>query len=132
MFTPRLTFTFADGADVLQRSFTKSGGELRKVSESIPNGSNQALVAQAFDVSQIKALFITSDKDILIETNNSGSPVNVFTLAAGQPFVWAHGYQALIDTGGTEVETDITALYVTNAGADPAQLEIRALIDPTL
>ena len=83
----------------------------------------------ALDVSQIKALFILSDQDLTIETNNAGpdpAPDDTISLVAGVPLVWTHdSYYANLLT------TDITALYVTNASAAAARLRIEALHDAT-
>lgn len=133
MFTRTLNFNFL-GGDAITKAVNITGGLALDIDETIPSGStNLALGAScAIDVSQLKLLYIVSDQDLVLETNSGGSPVNVFTLAAGVPFAWHSGMPALRDTAGTAVTTDITGLFATVAGATDAILQIRTLIDPTV
>lgn len=132
-----LTHTFVRGWNNGGSSISKtlgvtSGAELN-VDESIPAATTDQLVAFAMDVSQLKGLFIVSDKDLLVQTNDGTTPINTITLAAGVPFVWVNGDAPLRDTAGAVITTDITRLYATNADAtNAALLQVRALYDPTV
>ncbi len=130
MFTHRLTLGWASGSGSLQKSFDVTGGAEAGIDEAIPADSTNLALGFTADVSQIKSLFMLSDVDVVVETNSGSIPANVFTLAAGVPFVWHTGGAALRDTAGTAVTVDITALYVTAVAA--AALQIRALLDPTV
>ena len=89
--------------------------------------ANDVLVALSVDVSQVKGVYILSDQDVTLETNNSGSPTNTLALKANIPYVWyTNKYHSLV------FSSDITALYVTNASAAAANLTIEILTDPTV
>lgn len=132
MLTHYVTRGWGIGSNAITKRLEIQAGAENNIDETIPGASTNLLVAYAVDVSQVKSLFLLSDKDVTVKTNNSGSPVNTFTLGAGVPFTWIVGDGTLKDTSGTTVSTDITTLYVTNAGADPALLQIRTLVDPTV
>ena|SRR5688572_29899204 len=130
MLTRTLILSYR-GADALNKTVDLQGGAELNLDELIPAGSNPLAIIFAMDVSQLKLLYLVSDKDITVKTNSNAVPVNTFTLAAGVPFVWGAGGAALRDTGGNLVNTDITSLQVVNAGEDDATLQVRSLYDPT-
>lgn len=133
MFTHTLNRSWSRAGEAINKTFNVTGGAEINIDEAIPAATTDQLVAFTADVSQIKSLFIVSDKDVLIQTNSGSSAVNTFTLAAGRPFMWSTGDAALADTEGDPVTTDITALYVTNAHETAAAaLQIRCLVDPTV
>lgn len=132
MLTHRITHGWSSGSASLIRAFDVSAGAECNIDESIADGANNLAVALTLDVSQLKSLFMLSDKDVTVETNNGAVPVNVFALKAGVPFVWNINDAALRDTAGTAVVTDVTGLFVTNASGAAALLQIRALLDPTI
>lgn len=101
------------------------------VDEAIPESASDLEVAFAADVSQLKSLFLLSDKALTLKTNSDSAPDNTIALAAGVPFVWNHqNGVALRDTEDAAISTDIAKLYAT--GTDAAALKIRALLDPTV
>ena len=132
MLTHRITSGWSRGSENIVRSFDLSAGAENNIDETIPAGANNLAVAFALDVSQLKALFMLSDKDVTVETNSGAAPINTFALKAGVPFVWNTNDASLRDTAGTAVATDVTGLFLTNAGASDALLQIRALLDPTI
>lgn len=83
-------------------------------------------VAMAIDVSQMKGLFISSDVDVTIETNNSGTPVDTLSISADEPLIW-FATSPLTNPLGT----DVTTIYVTNGEATAGTCKIRVLIDGT-
>lgn len=105
----------------------ESGGA-PTVSEAIPNGSNDLAVTLAVDFSSMIGIFVASDQDILIETNNaaSGSADDIWDLKANQPLDWMEN-----DVHDKPVTADITVIYVTNNSGEIANLEIRVLQDVT-
>ena len=84
----------------------------------------------AIDVSQLKSLFIASDQDVTIETNNPGGASaaadDVLDLKADQPLIWAED-----DEWACPLTVDVTKLWITNASGSTANVELRALIDST-
>lgn len=133
MFTHTFYRSWSRPGDSVVKGVEISGGAELNIDEQIAANASNQLVAFTLDISQCKGLFMVSDVDVLIETNNSTSPVNVFSLAAGIPFLWMNGDAAMRDTANAAVTTDITAIYVTNSDVDtPANLQIRCLTDPTI
>lgn len=126
--TRNLTITL-DGATSLLKTLALTASLETVIDETFGAGNNQQFNV-AVDVSAIVALLLVADKDCVVETNSGGSPVNVFTLTAGKPFLFVqYGTLALRDTGNTAVTTDITALFITCA--ESTRLEGRILTDGT-
>ena len=128
-FTHTVTFTHSGGSTSVDQSVALTSGSEQNLSEAVADSTSDGLVAFTCDFSQLKALTIKSDQDISICTNDTsgGSPDQTLTITANIPYVWVYG------SGITcPITTDITALYVTNASGSTANLEIRALEDPTV
>lgn len=94
---------------------------------TIPGATTDQLVAAVIDVSQMKLLYISSDQDITIETNNSSAPADTLTITANKPLLWYEGYGLDNPLG-----TDVTALYITRAAGDSATVKIRCMVDATV
>lgn len=94
--------------------------------DAIAANQTNKLIAGVLDVSQIKMLYLYSDQDCTLETNDSGSPVDTISLDAGCPIVWVHGSGV-----ACPLTTDVTAFYVTNTTAI-TRLIIRAQVDLTV
>lgn len=94
----------------------------------IPLTASQAdeQVAATLDVSEIKSIFISSDVDVTLETNSSSAPDETLSITADEPFVWRTGSGVV-----NPLETDITALYLTNGDATAGTVKIRILYDGT-
>lgn len=131
MLTHTLVIGFRGGDAITKQPSVEGGAEIN-LDELIPAATNDKATIFAMDVSQLKSLFMVSDRAVTIETNNSGAPINTFSLLPNVPFVWQVGGPALRDTAGTAVVTDITQLFITNPGAADALVQIRALFDPTV
>lgn len=110
------------------KDVTHEGEENRSL--AIPDGTTDLLVSLAVDITVLKALFIGSDQDITIETNqaggSSGAPDDTLTLPANQPVSWQEN-----DVMTCPLTVDVTQIYVTNASGSTANLEIRTLEDAT-
>lgn len=129
--THRLSLGCVAGSSGISKTISFTAGAEVNIDEALAEGAD-TLVALTLDVSQVKSFYMVSDQAIVVETNSSGAPVNVFTLAADKPFIWFEGNGTWRDTAGTAVSSDITALYVTNASGASATLQIRSLVDPTV
>lgn len=98
-------------------------GEL-KLSESLSIGTDTQVVCTV-DVSAVKVFFLYSSTAATVETNATNGSVNVFTLAAGVPFLWTSTQGGSFrDTAGTAVSTDITTIYVTNAASTTFVMQV--------
>jgi len=118
------------GQDPVSHQKSFSEGSLVSISESIPDGSTDKLVEVAISVARLKALLIGSDQDLTLEINHPGgsstAPDQTFDLKGKSPIDWTED-----DAEDCPLEVDVTAIYVTNDSGAAAQLEIRALRDPT-
>lgn len=132
MFTHRVERKWTADNETLNAAFNVTGGAESNIDEAIPDSSVDLTVVFNLDVSEVKVLFILSDQDISIETNDGVAPDNTFDLAANVPFLWtSEDGPALTDTDGVAVTSDITSLHVTNSAGVSATLQIRSLFDPT-
>lgn len=125
-FTHTLTEKLVVGNTSIEKSNAQSAGANTSIDETIADSTTDGLINFTLDVSQLQSIYIVSDADITIETNDGSSPADTLSLVAGVPYVWhADSYHACLLT------TDITAIYVTNASGGSARLQIEALHDPT-
>lgn len=116
----------APGANLTNTPKSVSGSALLVVDESVANGQTNSLVACTLDVSAVKGLYLISDQDVLVETNDGTTPDDTISLKANQPYLWhTDAYDALI------FAADITALYVTNASGSAAAIKMYAVTDAT-
>jgi len=115
------------GEDVTIGPTIYSGGARADLSESIPDGSTNALVAWALDVSQCKGFFLKVNGPCVIKTNSSGSPDNTLTFAAAGGYSWAPG-----DPAAFALTVDVTKLYITNSSGAAVLVDLRCLYDPTV
>jgi hypothetical protein len=106
------------------KEYTASG--LKTLKETINNAVTDLQITFNLDVSAVKSFVALSDRDITLETNNAGAPVNTILLKAGVPYIWT------IDSYDTfKLTSDVTALFITNASGAAAVLTISALEDVT-
>lgn len=123
-FTCSLQMTAYSNAMSVAATRTFTGESQIALSPIIPDGTTNQLILIAIDVSLLKFLVIKSDKNITIKTNSSGSPDDTLVIYANNPYVWADG-----DYNGCLVTTDVASMYITNATADDANVQIIALVD---
>jgi hypothetical protein len=83
-------------------------------------------VTIGIDVSELQSAYITSDKDVTLKTNSTGSPADTLTIKANKPLVWyKDSGQANPFTSGT----DVTSLHFANAGAADAVVNACFLVN---
>jgi hypothetical protein len=125
-FTHVVTERVTIGGVTITEQNTLTAGQKISIDEAVAI-ANDVLIAMSVDVSQVKSVYILCDQDVLLETNSSSSPAQTLSLKAGIPYIWyTNKYSALV------FSTDITALYVTNATASVANLQLEILTDPTV
>ena len=102
-------------------------GEMKVVCQvTVPAETTDFELDIALDVSTILGIAIHSTKDLTVETNSSSAPDETLALKANKAYEWeTNDYNTLL------LETDITALYLTNAGDEDAVFKVRAITDPT-
>src|SRR5690554_4579429 len=115
MYQHKMSETLAiDGISVTKTQLVEAGGKAG-VNETIPDSSTDLAVAFALDVSECTSLFILSDQDLTIETNDGSSPDDTINLKANVPYLWHEdSYHDLLLTADAET------LYVTNSSGEDA------------
>lgn len=125
------TFTIQEqityGNTSVSKSNSLTGGLVTLIDgETVATGQTDVLFAVTLDVSQVKAFYLVSDKNVTFETNNSATPANTLSLVADIPYVW---YTNKYDT--FKLTTDVTAVYITNASGATATIYMFAILDVT-
>ncbi len=92
----------------------------------VPNPSTNLEINLVLDISQLKFIFITTDKALTLKTNDSGSPQETIALAADKTLIWYAGCPWDIPFAG-----DVTAGFITNASGGAATLQVRGSADVT-
>ena len=93
---------------------------------SVPDSSADFFVEIAIDVSEIKSIFILSDVDMTLETNDGATPIDTINLKAGIPYIWH------TDSYFTNIlDTDVTGLYLTTGSVGVGTFELEVVTDPT-
>lgn len=97
--------------------------------EEIAGSTTDKAIAVQIDASALKALLMyCTGANLTVETNNGTTPDHSFALVAGKPGIcWESNSPQANPLGST----DVTALYVTNAGATAAKFFLFAAVDPT-
>lgn len=126
MRTHTLIMGWASGGDNLSKSVVQTADGETNLDIAVPDSSTDLLVAFVADVSQMKSLFLLSDKDVTIETNSGSAADDTIDLKANVPVMWVDG-----GTLANPLTTDVTALYITNASGSAATVNLRMLIDST-
>lgn len=125
-FAHTIGINWSSGSRGIESSNAYSGAAQQSIDEAIPDSSSDLLVAFSLDVSEIKSIYILSDKDLTLETNNGGAPDDTITLVGGVPYIWHTGsYFTNLLT------TDITALYLTTGSVGEARFQLEVVTDPT-
>lgn len=126
-FTHRITssYTPGDAASVVTtRSITADNQQAWEV--AVAGETDDVQVLANVDLTYLKAVHITSDQDVTLETNSSSEADDTIALKANNALVWAHdSYFA------NPFTVDISALYFSNAGAAAATVKIWILTDST-
>lgn len=125
-----MTFSVTTREDATSNSLNISStrtleGDVQVAAQhTIPASTTDMEIALAVDVSLATLVMIKSTQDLTIETNDGTTPDDTLSLDANIPMVWREGdYNALFLT------VDVTSIFVTNAGASDATLQILVLTD---
>lgn len=120
-YNPSVT---ASGGSIGGTTKTYSGGAELLMEQAIAANQTNKLLDLVVDVSTIKSVVIVADVGMTLEFNNSTTGEPTLVLVAGVPYIWnTDSYDACL------LNTDITALYVTNTTA--GTLKIGIITDPT-
>lgn len=129
------TFTHIQAQQITAGTITKKAFNLSYTADgqfsrdlTIPDSTIDQLVLANIDVSTIKSIYMLSDKDITIETNDGDIPVDTISLKAGKPLIWNTDIGVYM---ASPLLTDVTALYITNASGAEASIQIEIIFDAT-
>jgi hypothetical protein len=113
------------------QSFTITADEMLQLSVAVTNGSTNLNLAFAMVAAKAQCFCLLADVAMTVKTNSSSSPGNIFTLAAGVPFIWPqYSGQTFKDNQGSPATVvDVTSLYVTNASGTDGTLILGALVN---
>lgn len=114
------------GGVLLRSSETVSADGATSFDGTVPASTTDHAINLDIDVSEIKGLFILSDQDLILQTNNGTTPADTITLEAGVALIWSPD-----DPLTNPLGTDVTVIYATNAGGTDANLQIYVLQDVT-
>lgn len=123
MFNHKVIQTYADDSGTVQSvQLSLTGQNNAGFDGTVPATTTGFLIDMAVPHTTIQAMELYSSQAVAIKTNSDTSPAQTFNLAAGQMLMWGVGsYTA------NPITADITAVYVDNAGANPATVKIRFL-----
>lgn len=126
-FTAKIIETWQEGTETpVTNQITVEADSRQSFDIAVPGETTDQLVSLTIDVSEVEAIMFLADQDLTIETNSGSAADDTLALKANAPYIW---HPDKIDA--FKLGTDVTALYVSNAGATAATLKIRALIDAT-
>lgn len=123
-FTHRIRNIYTAGSSqVGDHTFTYTASGEVNIDETCADSATTDITA-AIDQSAMKALLISSDQDVTLNTN---SPTDdTIALTANVPVMWS------ADVGGTNpITVDVTSLHVVNASGFSATFKLRVLLDVT-
>lgn len=125
-FSHKISVNWGGGNRSITADNNYSGDSQESKDVTVAGSTSDMLINFALDVSQIKAIYILSDKDLTLETNNGTTPDDTISLKAGVPYIWT------TDSYDTcKLTTNVTALYASNAGATAARLQLEVVKDDT-
>lgn len=125
-FTHTLTKQIQTPEGTVSQAVAVTGSSVVAIDEAVANSATNFQINVAIDVSALKSIYIVSDQAVTMETNSGSSPNETLNLLAGVPYEWqAGGYFTNL------LETDITAVFITNASGATANVSLRALLDAT-
>jgi len=126
MPTSTMAYGCTIGATALAHEVTITTDAVTEHALVIPDSTSDQLITIAIDFSELEALYLFSDQDVTIETNDGTTPDDTFSLVAGVPIAWN------TDCGhDNPLTADVTAMYITNATGETANVKIRVAQDST-
>lgn len=125
-FLHTIRMGWGNGARSLDGNKNYSGGHQVSLDEDFAADASDLELTIAIDVSEIKAIFMVSDQDVQVETNDGAAPDDTIDLVANVPYIWTtDSYDSCLLT------VDITALFLTQLAATAGTLKLECVVDPT-
>ncbi|MEO6809715.1 MAG: hypothetical protein ABI353_11440 [Isosphaeraceae bacterium] len=123
--TQTVTKAWKSGSQAISKSKDLTDAAELKVDITIATAITDQLTPLAISATKTTVLYLVSDVDLTLKTNNSGTPQETIALTAGNPLVWdSTAYHAIPFAG------DVTAIYLTNASGQQGNVNVRVLYHP--
>jgi hypothetical protein len=118
--------SFQEGNEQVTASKSYTPESVQKFDIPVTGGGSNVESNVQIDISQLEAIQITTDRDILMETNDGTTPEDSFNLKSSVPFQWQK------DSGiPNPFGADVTSLFFTLAEGDDATVKIRFVTGAT-
>lgn len=125
-FSHDFTEAILSGGTSLNKTNTFTGDGRLSIEASVATGEENFEIDCVLDVSELSSLYIVSDQDVTFETNDGAAPPETIALLADVPYIWtSSSYHTNL------LETDITALFISNTSGETAIVNIEFLYDCT-
>lgn len=127
--TKSITSIGGQATEVARVYSGNAGIEFRRV---IANGAANLRIDLPITLVQVVSLYMQAVGGALtVKTNDSGAPLDTIALVAGVIKDYDLDTPSLNFLGGVSNDTDITALYVSNASGGDVTLIVSAVLDAT-
>lgn len=103
-----------------------SGDSHTTLNVAVADSETDFEIVVSIDISEVKAFIVTSDQDVLLETNSGSVPDDTLNLKANVPYLWTSDNYDTFRLG-----TDVTAIFITNSSGSTATIRLETLEDPT-
>ena len=120
-----MTFRYESPSGPVSVTVSQSADGNFESDAGIAANATVAEVVVPIDISKTLMLLLSSDTDMTLKTNSSGSPTDTITLTGGVPIFWQTGMP------NCPITADVTKFFVAN-GAAAGTLKIRVLTDTTI
>lgn len=121
-FTHTVSTAWSNGSKSISKTVSLDGDTETNLDVIVPDGTTDQAETVSIDVSELLSVFIVSNVDVTLETNDGTTPDDTIPLKAGIPYLWqSGGYFTNLLTA------DVTAFYFTNASGQQARIQLRFL-----
>jgi len=127
MFTHKTGITYSsDAGTITSTTETFQGDGESNYDGSIPANTTNGEIDVVVPHTPIRSLVLFSSVDVTLKTNSSSVPDDTIALKGGSQVVWNTNHPE-----ACPFTTDVTKIFITNAGAAAATVKIRVLLDST-
>ena len=127
-FEHKITMGVAiDGGDghVMSQAYTAESKQSYEV--AVPDSTTDKEVTLAITHAQLTSLYMSSDQDMTVETNNASAPGDTINLKANVPMIWNEDSYFTNPVNSA----DVTKVFLTNASGSAATFRCEVLQDAT-
>jgi len=124
-----ITVAYSGGGKSYTCDITESGSARVNVEEAITDSTTDGqVIVPAIDVSALQLVYVYSDQDLTIETNDGTTPDDTLALKADEPYIW---HVSALDTNLFTTDIGTNGIYATNASGATANLYMEFILDAT-